>query len=103
MSLLTWVHHCPCPYMAAGCHSRPMVDGCGWFGWLWFVFICGQPSLFVGGQLHFLGGGGGGVVVGGHWHSWAIMRAVVVKSMVGGSDEHGWWWWKEEMVVVGRK
>jgi len=53
------------------------------------MVVCGRPSSFVGGQLHFLGSRGGSVVVGGHWHSWAITRAVVVKSVVGGSDEHG--------------
>jgi len=47
--------------------------------------VCGQPSSFVGGQLHFLGSCGGSAVVGGHWCSW------VVKSIVGSSDEHGWW------------
>ena len=92
MSLLTWARHCPCLYLAAGHHSRPVVDGHGWFGWLWFIFVCGWPSLFVGGWLHFLGGRGGGAVVGGCWCPWAITKAVVVKSMVGGGDEHGWWW-----------
>jgi len=59
------------------------------------MVVCGWPSSFVGGRLHFLGSCGGGAVVGGHWRSWAITRAVVVKSVVGGSDEHGWWWWEE--------
>jgi len=67
------------------------------------MVVCGRPSSFVGGQLHFLGGCGGGAVVGGHWRSWAITRVVVVKSVVGGGDEHGWWWWEGEMVVVGRR
>jgi len=67
------------------------------------MVVCGQPSLFVGGRLRFLGGRGGSAVIGGRWRSWAITRAVVVKSVVGGSDEHGWWWWEGEMVVVGRK
>jgi len=66
---------------------------CG--GWSWFIFVSGQLSSFMGGQLHFLGSGGGGAVVGGHWRWWEIMRAVVVKSVVGGGDEHGWWWWEE--------
>ena len=87
------------PVSAHGCWSSFMTRG----GWLWFIFVCGQPSSFGGGQLRFLGSCGGGAVIGGHWCLWAIMRAVVVKSMVGGIDEHGWWWWEEEMVVVGRK
>jgi len=37
-------------------------------------FIWGQPSLFVGGWLRFLGGHGGSVVIGGHWHSWAVTK-----------------------------
>ena len=78
-----------------------MVDGCGWFGWLWFIFVCGWLSSFVGGQLCFLGSHGGSAVVGGHWHLWVIMRAVVVKSMVGGSDKHGWWWWDKKTKMKG--
>ena len=38
------------------------------FGWLWFIFVCGQPSSFVDIQLHFLGGHGGGVDMGCCWH-----------------------------------
>jgi len=72
-----------------------VVDGCGWFGWLCFLFVCGWPSLFVGGWLCFLGGHDGSVVIGGHWYSWVITRVVVVMSMVGGGGKKRWWWWEE--------
>jgi len=92
VSLLTWVRCCPCPYVAAGRHLRPMVDCHMWVA----VFVCGWSASFFGWLWWRCG----------HWWLLAFMgnhEAVVVKSMVGGSDEHGWWWWKEEMVVVGRK
>jgi len=49
--LLTWAHHCPCLYVAAGHRSRAVVDGC----WLvvvrlcmWVaVFVCGWSASFV--------------------------------------------------------
>ena len=62
--------------MAAGHRSQAVVG-------MW------QPSLFVGGQLHFSGSHGGSVVIGICGQS---QRSVVVKSIVDSSDEHGWWW-----------
>jgi len=72
VSLLTSVHCCPCPYVAAGRHSRPVVDGHMWAA----VFICGWPASFFGQSwwrcsrswlLAFMGDheGGGGEERGG--------------------------------------
>ena len=54
-------------------------------GWLWFVFVCGWLSSFVGGRLHLLGSRGSGVDVSCGW-CWALCH--------GCCQRHHW-------VVVG--
>jgi len=84
VSLLTLVCRCPCPYVAAGRHSRPMVDGRMWAA----IFVCGWPASFFGRSwwrcgrwwsLAFVGDheGGGGEEHGGG----------AVTSMVGGGGK----------------
>jgi len=62
------------------------------FGWLWFVFVCGWLSSFVGGQLHFLGGRGSRADVSCGWH-WVLCHGchqrchwVVVGGWLKGMD-----------------
>jgi len=74
VSLLTSVHHCPCPYVAAGRHSRPVVDGRTWAA----VFICGWPASFFGQSWWWCS----------HW--WSL--AFVGDHEGGGGEEHGGWW-----------
>jgi len=59
------------------------------FGWCWFMFVCGQSYLFVGGGLHFLGGHGF-VCIGCHFVD-------VVRGLV----ECGMTWCCHIVIVVG--
>ena len=63
----------PMSVVAAGHHSRPMVDGCMWAA----VFVCGWPASFFGWLWWWCS----------HW--WSL--AFVGDHEGGGGEEHGGW------------